>query len=317
MTPASSTLYDLLGVAPDASDREIKRAFRQAARSAHPDRGGDPERFRSLRDAYEVLSDGARRSSYDADLSQGVRDQDDFDDAWGVEDRVPSPAPFASDVGSPTASVSTRGEQDWSLWRGLTLALLTLAILTVGYWALMASQPSGSSATLVAMVMTCAVPLRVTSRWGVGSLIVEVGTVVTSAAVLTGHLPWPYHPAAPLVLSLLMAASGEVMRPPVRRAMVRRKRERAERVLEGLARQWDAMVAASRTHGHLYWLVNCESWGNRTESLVFDPSAGEHSELMLWGAWPPHVWVVVDRAGVVVASCSDRAREVWVEKRRG
>ncbi|MFN7143004.1 MAG: DnaJ domain-containing protein, partial [Myxococcota bacterium] len=65
----SGDLYDVLGVAKDASPQDIKKAFRVRARECHPDvAGGDPEKaeaFKRLREAYEVLSDPAERARYD------------------------------------------------------------------------------------------------------------------------------------------------------------------------------------------------------------------------------------------------------------
>lgn len=58
-------LYQILGVAPDASEDEIKRAYRRRAREAHPDRGGDEEAFKEITRAYQVLSDPQRRARYD------------------------------------------------------------------------------------------------------------------------------------------------------------------------------------------------------------------------------------------------------------
>lgn len=57
--------YDLLGVDPSAGDNEIKKAYRKAALRAHPDKGGDPETFKELTQAYEVLSDDNKRAVYD------------------------------------------------------------------------------------------------------------------------------------------------------------------------------------------------------------------------------------------------------------
>jgi curved DNA-binding protein CbpA len=61
----AKTLYEILGVPVDATDVQIKRAFRKGAKKMHPDHGGDPEKFREINHAYEVLSDPARRQRYD------------------------------------------------------------------------------------------------------------------------------------------------------------------------------------------------------------------------------------------------------------
>ncbi len=61
--------YELLGVSRDASADEIKRAFRKLARETHPDANPDDDeaerRFKEIAQAYEVLSDPARRAQYD------------------------------------------------------------------------------------------------------------------------------------------------------------------------------------------------------------------------------------------------------------
>lgn len=59
------THYQVLGLARTASEREIKIAYRKAARIAHPDRGGDAALFRQITQAYEVLVDPVRRQAYD------------------------------------------------------------------------------------------------------------------------------------------------------------------------------------------------------------------------------------------------------------
>lgn len=60
-----SDLYAILGVPRDASEDDIKRAYRRKAREAHPDRGGDEEAFKEITRAYQVLSDPQRRARYD------------------------------------------------------------------------------------------------------------------------------------------------------------------------------------------------------------------------------------------------------------
>ena len=62
-------LYDVLGVGRNASDAEIKRAFRRLAQKWHPDVNASDEahdRFKELNEAYQVLSDPRRRQAYDA-----------------------------------------------------------------------------------------------------------------------------------------------------------------------------------------------------------------------------------------------------------
>lgn len=60
------SLYEDLGVPPDATDAEIKRAYRKRAQRVHPDKpGGSNEEFQGLKHAYETLSDRSRRDRYD------------------------------------------------------------------------------------------------------------------------------------------------------------------------------------------------------------------------------------------------------------
>jgi len=58
-------LYELLGVSPKSSQKEIKTAYRRLAKANHPDVGGDPEKFKSIAKAYAVLSTPGARKEYD------------------------------------------------------------------------------------------------------------------------------------------------------------------------------------------------------------------------------------------------------------
>ena|SRR4030067_3501498 len=61
--------YEVLGVSREASDADLKAAFRKLAMQHHPDRNpGDDEsehKFKELNEAYDVLKDGDKRAAYD------------------------------------------------------------------------------------------------------------------------------------------------------------------------------------------------------------------------------------------------------------
>lgn len=65
---ASKDYYQILGVSKEASEAEVKSAFRQAARKYHPDvyKGTDrEEKFKQINEAYQVLGDPSKRKQYD------------------------------------------------------------------------------------------------------------------------------------------------------------------------------------------------------------------------------------------------------------
>jgi curved DNA-binding protein CbpA len=57
--------YLELEISIDASDEEIKAQYRALAMIHHPDKGGDEEKFKRIKEAYEILSDPIRRKGYD------------------------------------------------------------------------------------------------------------------------------------------------------------------------------------------------------------------------------------------------------------
>jgi DnaJ-class molecular chaperone len=58
-------MYEVLGVPQNATADDIKKAYRKLAREHHPDKGGDPEKFKKVQEAYEVLSDPEKRENFD------------------------------------------------------------------------------------------------------------------------------------------------------------------------------------------------------------------------------------------------------------
>jgi len=70
--PDTEALYKTLGLPKSCSAAEIKKAFRKKALRMHPDKGGDPEEFKKLQAAYEVLSDADKRQIYDQHGLEGL-----------------------------------------------------------------------------------------------------------------------------------------------------------------------------------------------------------------------------------------------------
>lgn len=92
MAASDRTYYAVLGVSRSATAKQIKDAYRRAARSAHPDQGGSAELFHDVAVAYEMLSDPDQRRRYDRTL--------------GVEDPFPNPRPASTPRRQPPPQAS-------------------------------------------------------------------------------------------------------------------------------------------------------------------------------------------------------------------
>lgn len=57
--------YNILGVSENASQDEIKKAYRKLAKDNHPDKGGDEDKFKKISVAYDILGDPNKRQQYD------------------------------------------------------------------------------------------------------------------------------------------------------------------------------------------------------------------------------------------------------------
>lgn len=80
---AGKSYYDVLGVKRDATQDEIKRAFRKLAAKYHPDAGGDEKKFAEVSEAYTTLSDEKKRKEYDQMLLFGGIPGADFGGSGG------------------------------------------------------------------------------------------------------------------------------------------------------------------------------------------------------------------------------------------
>ena len=75
--------YDILGVKRDATQDDIKKAFRKLAAKYHPDAGGDEKKFAEVSEAYTTLSDEKKRKEYDQMLLFGGIPGADFGGSGG------------------------------------------------------------------------------------------------------------------------------------------------------------------------------------------------------------------------------------------
>ncbi|KAG2469760.1 DNJA2 protein, partial [Polypterus senegalus] len=72
---ADTKLYDILGLSSNASDNELKKAYRKLAKEYHPDKNPNAgDRFKEISFAYEVLSNPEKRELYDRYGEQGLRE---------------------------------------------------------------------------------------------------------------------------------------------------------------------------------------------------------------------------------------------------
>ncbi|SKB32958.1 DnaJ-class molecular chaperone with C-terminal Zn finger domain [Arthrobacter sp. 31Cvi3.1E] len=109
LAEGSSSHYQVLRVAVTATDKEIKVAYRKAARKAHPDHGGEAEMFRRVTLAYETLIDPRRRAEYDRRYASGTTERAQA--RPGDYSGTAAPGPSAStNVKRPPTQRNTAGD---------------------------------------------------------------------------------------------------------------------------------------------------------------------------------------------------------------
>ena len=140
---AKRDYYEVLGVPRNAGDDEIKKAYRKLAMKYHPDRNqGDAAKeaeakFKEIKEAYEILSDGQKRSAYDQ--HGHAADQDERGRQEGVDrlaaphrPTLPHPRTVAGSMlgGSPIGSPDARRVSGTGRCSGRLVVWLSMAPTT-------------------------------------------------------------------------------------------------------------------------------------------------------------------------------------------
>jgi len=123
---AKRDLYDILGVSKNASEDELKKAYRRLAMKYHPDRNpGDKDaeaKFKEVKEAYEILSDAQKRAAYDQFGHAGVDPSAGGSFGGGGFGGSTSFADIFGDVfGDIFGRGQTRGRGDQRVYRGADL----------------------------------------------------------------------------------------------------------------------------------------------------------------------------------------------------
>lgn len=106
-SPLSASAYEVLRVAPDAAEDELRRAYRLRLRQTHPDTGGDAAQFVQVQRAWELVGTAAARADYDrghgfGDAAGGYRPESSpGDGGWRPPRRPADTRPRARSFGQP------------------------------------------------------------------------------------------------------------------------------------------------------------------------------------------------------------------------
>ena len=186
--------YQTLGVSPEATPSEIKRAYHKLALRYHPDKNPDAgDQFKAISHAYGLLSDPRKRELYDRYGDQGVQ-MDDALQQYGIPEWILIPAAQRTIVGMlflalinivalPIVLLLRAEHSDWWAW---PITLTPLWILDVLYAALLA---------LLLIMAKGAAPdeehpdgARVSRERSVLAVLVSIGTFLSAVAAQARRL---------------------------------------------------------------------------------------------------------------------------------
>ena len=106
----SKNFYDVLGIQKDASEGDIRKAYKKLAIKYHPDKGGDEEKFKEISEAYSVLSDSQKRQNYDrfGTVDNNDMNMNDFQDIFSNMFGGFNHGPFGNIFGGKPKAVKTK-----------------------------------------------------------------------------------------------------------------------------------------------------------------------------------------------------------------
>lgn len=113
--------YQTLGVARNATDEEIKRAYRKLAGKHHPDKGGDTAKFQEIQTAYETLTDPQKRHQHDNPNPFGGHNSDHFEFHFGGGNPHDIFSQFFQQGGNPFQQRQARRNKDLRISLTITL----------------------------------------------------------------------------------------------------------------------------------------------------------------------------------------------------
>ncbi|WP_433676043.1 DnaJ domain-containing protein [Microbacterium gorillae] len=123
-SPLAASAYEVLGVAPDVTDEELRRAYRLRLREAHPDTGGDAALFVRVQAAWELVGTPAARAAYDRGRGTASAPHPTFAPEPTVRSRPADTRPGPRSHGQPGGYNRERylvGIREWA-GRGVALA---------------------------------------------------------------------------------------------------------------------------------------------------------------------------------------------------